>query len=53
MVIFKQNKYVHLDRIGCFGHPQKLNDPELVIYFMDILKPLRLSTASEEAKRIS
>ena len=29
---------------------EKLNDPELVIYFMNILKPLRLSYLSEEAR---
>jgi hypothetical protein len=29
---------------------QKLNDPELVIYFMNILKPMRLSNLSEEAR---
>lgn len=29
---------------------QKLNDPELVIYFMNILRPLRLTHLSEEAR---
>ena len=29
---------------------QKLNDPELVIYFMNILRPLRFSHLSEEAR---
>ena len=32
------------------GILQKLNDPGLVIYFMDILKPLRFSHLSEEAR---
>ena len=32
------------------GILQKLNDPELVIYFINILKPLRLSNLSEEAR---
>lgn len=30
---------------------EKLNDPELVIYFMNILKPMRLSNLSEEARK--
>ena len=31
---------------------EKLNDPELVIYFMNILKPMRLSNLSEEAREL-
>ena len=32
------------------GILKKLNDPELVVYFMNIIKPLRLSHLSEEAR---